>query len=73
MQAGPTRDGSRVHSEVQNSFGRTDSQPTPQTLPAVISSDRLFGNSEVRELVIQHNGQRYRLRRTRRGNLILHK
>jgi hemin uptake protein HemP len=37
----------------------------------VVSSKELFG--ENREIVIEHDGERYRLRITRRGKLILQK
>jgi hemin uptake protein HemP len=37
----------------------------------VLRSDELFG--ERREIVIDHDGERYRLRITRRGKLILQK
>lgn len=37
----------------------------------VVKAEELFG--EHRELVIEHNGERYRLRITRRNKLILQK
>lgn len=46
-----------------------DRDPTP-SLP-VISTTELF--RESREILIEHDGERYRLRITRRGKLILQK
>lgn len=45
-----------------------DRQPAPE--PVVRTAD-LFG--ERREIVIEHDGERYKLRITRRGKLILQK
>ncbi len=47
-----------------------DTTQRPQALKE-ISSDDLFGDG--RELIITHNGERYRLRITARGRLILTK
>jgi hemin uptake protein HemP len=44
--------------------------PTPEA-PVVIPADKLFG--EKHEVWIELNGERYRLRITRRGKLILQK
>jgi hemin uptake protein HemP len=43
----------------------------PDSSEVVIPSDRLFG--ECREVWIEHGGERYRLRITRRNKLILQK
>ena len=43
-------------------------EPQPE---GVIRTEELFG--ERREVWIEHNGERYRLRITRRGKLILQK
>jgi hemin uptake protein HemP len=47
--------------------------PPPQTQPAlpVIAAEQLFKGE--REIFIDHAGERYRLRITRRGKLILQK
>ncbi len=45
--------------------------PDPGNPEAVIPAERLFGDR--REVWIEHNGERYRLRITRRGRLILQK
>jgi hemin uptake protein HemP len=48
----------------------TDAPPTGE--PAVvIPAEQIFGDR--REVWIEHNGERYRLRITRRGKLILQK
>jgi hemin uptake protein HemP len=44
--------------------------PPPADGP-VVRTEELFG--EHREVLIDHNGERYRLRITRRGKLILQK
>jgi hemin uptake protein HemP len=54
----------------------SDEKPTPESdrLPVVepvVRSADLFG--ERKEIVIEHDGERYRLRITRRGKLILQK
>ena len=50
-------------------------QPVDRGLPppgeVVIPANQLFG--ERKEVWIEHNGERYRLRITRRGKLILQK
>ncbi len=54
-------------------------EPTPMELPplpeepaeAVVSAEALFQGR--REVIIEHEGVRYRLRLTRRGKLILQK
>ena len=48
-----------------------DEEPTPAEPVAVIPAERLFGDK--REVWIELNGERYRLRITRRGKLILQK
>jgi hemin uptake protein HemP len=49
-----------------------DDTVDPATPPApVVDAKNLFGTS--REIVIEHDGERYRLRITRRGKLILQK
>jgi hemin uptake protein HemP len=45
--------------------------PPPREPEVVIPAERLFGDR--REVWIEHNGERYRLRITRRGRLILQK
>lgn len=44
---------------------------TAQNLPAVIDAVQIFRGAK--EVIIQHQGVRYRLRVTRRGKLILQK
>ncbi len=55
--------------------GDTDHDDTDSTPPGeavtVIPAEQIFG--ERREVWIEHNGERYRLRITRRGKLILQK
>lgn len=47
-------------------------QPTPPVeAPPEVAAETLFG--EHREIVLIHEGERYRLRITRRGKLILQK
>jgi hemin uptake protein HemP len=48
-----------------------DADPTPPEPTEVIPAEKLFGDK--REVWIEHNGERYRLRITRRGKLILQK
>lgn len=51
-----------------------DDEATPREVAqpeVVIRTEELFG--ERREVWIEHNGERYRLRITRRGKLILQK
>ena len=49
-----------------------NSPPQEGVLPeVVIPAERIFGDR--REVWIEHNGERYRLRITRRGKLILQK
>jgi hemin uptake protein HemP len=52
---------------------RDDSDAAPPTgePTVVIPAEQIFG--EHREVWIEHNGERYRLRITRRGKLILQK
>ena len=50
---------------------RDDADPTPAEPAEVIPAEKLFGDR--REVWIEHNGERYRLRITRRGKLILQK
>lgn len=57
---------SREKSEESDSPGRTADELAP-----VIPARDLFGAG--REVWIEHNGERYRLRITRRGKLILQK
>ena len=45
--------------------------PAPDDEERVIPAEELFGDR--REVWIEHNGERYRLRITRRGKLILQK
>lgn len=50
------------------------SSPYPQAVPGadgLICSDALFASGN--EVLIQHHGEQYRLRRTRNGKLILTK
>ena len=49
----------------------SDEPGPPEPPERVIRSDELFG--ERREIVLEHDGERYRLRITRRGKLILQK
>jgi len=49
----------------------TSPSPAPPQPPAVVLARQLFG--ERREIVIEHDGVRYRLRITRRNKLILQK
>ena len=49
----------------------TDAVPSPGEPTVVIPAEQIFG--ERREVWIEHNGERYRLRITRRGKLILQK
>lgn len=48
-----------------------DADDEASTPAEVVKAEELFG--EHRELVIEHNGERYRLRITRRNKLILQK
>jgi hemin uptake protein HemP len=48
-----------------------DPGPPPREGTVVIPAEQLFGDR--REVWIEHNGERYRLRITRRGKLILQK
>jgi hemin uptake protein HemP len=48
-----------------------DSPADPRPDDVVVQASQLFG--ERREVWIEHNGERYRLRITRRGKLILQK
>jgi hemin uptake protein HemP len=48
-----------------------DDQPTPPAAAKVVRTQELFGAEK--EIVIDHEGERYRLRITRRGKLILQK
>jgi hemin uptake protein HemP len=50
---------------------RETAEPTPPEPADVIAAETLFGDK--REVWIEHNGERYRLRITRRGKLILQK
>jgi hemin uptake protein HemP len=47
------------------------STPASEETAVVIAAEQLFGDR--REVWIEHNGERYRLRITRRGKLILQK
>ena len=49
----------------------TQAAPQPGEVTVVIPAEQIFG--ERREVWIDHNGERYRLRITRRGKLILQK
>ena len=49
----------------------TDAAPPAGESAVVIPAEQIFG--ERREVWIEHNGERYRLRITRRGKLILQK
>ena len=49
----------------------TRAAPQPGEVAVVIPAEQIFG--ERREVWIEHNGERYRLRITRRGKLILQK
>ena len=48
-----------------------DDEPTPAEPETVIPAEHIFGDK--REVWIELNGERYRLRITRRGRLILQK
>lgn len=48
-----------------------DELPESQLPRPVVQAKQLFGDS--REIVIEHDGERYKLRITRRGKLILQK
>jgi hemin uptake protein HemP len=48
-----------------------DDEPVPTTDGPVLLTEELFGDN--RQVWIDHNGERYRLRITRRGKLILQK
>jgi hemin uptake protein HemP len=48
-----------------------DSSEKPRPDDTVLQASHLFGDR--REVWIEHNGERYRLRITRRGKLILQK
>lgn len=48
-----------------------DCDAPPPTEAKTLKADELFGPD--REIWIEHNGERYRLRITRRGKLILQK
>ncbi len=50
---------------------RPSRSPVAHVLPRRLSSESLFGPSV--EVIIQHVGQEYRLRRTRNGKLLLNK
>ena len=50
---------------------RQDTQPVPPSKPITISFESLSAGSD--EVIIHHQGQDYRLRRTRNGGLILNK
>ncbi|ALM54188.1 hypothetical protein BJB45_19195 [Halomonas huangheensis] len=52
----------------QPSSQPTNHGPRPRW-PTVISSSELLGDDD--QLIIEHNGQHYRLRRTRQNKLIL--
>ena len=61
-------------SEPADNHAEAEERPTTADAseePAVIPAERLFG--ATREVWIDHNGVRYRLRVTRRGRLILTK
>lgn len=49
----------------------TDETPSSGEPALVIPAEQIFGDR--REVWIEHNGERYRLRITRRGKLILQK
>ena len=49
----------------------SDASRDPPAQPKQLSSEFLFGNA--REILIQHKGEVYRLRKTSRGKLILTK
>jgi hemin uptake protein HemP len=55
----------------QNQDRPEDARPADPPKDAVIAAAQLFGDR--REVCIEHNGERYRLRITRRGKLILQK
>ena len=48
-----------------------DETPETHLPPPVVQARQLFGDN--REIVIEHDGERYKLRITRRGKLILQK
>jgi len=50
---------------------KPETPPPPEAKPIVLDSRALFQGQ--REIVIQHEGERYRLRITSRGRLILQK
>ena len=57
----------------QNTVDRAFGEPVPSgpEFETVVRSEALFASKT--EIVIVHNGERYRLRLTRRGKLILQK
>ena len=56
--------------EKQDQGSELEASPIPSGEPPVIIDTReLFG--EFREICLQHEGERYRLRITRKGRLIL--
>lgn len=57
--------------EEQNQNRPEDDRPADPSKERVIAAAQLFGDR--REVCIEHNGERYRLRITRRGKLILQK
>jgi len=54
----------------EDEAGRRDDEKPVQPIPC-IRSETLFG--DMNEVVLVHEGQYYRLRRTRNGKLILNK
>ncbi len=50
---------------------RSTSEPNKPSSPKILRAENLFEGE--RELIIEHEGERYRLRITRKGKLILQK
>jgi len=58
-------------SEKESQPRRETTRPEGLAIPLILHADELFQGQ--REICIEHNGQRYRLRITRRNKLILQK
>ncbi len=55
----------------QSAKAKPESTPVVTTVPRPLESAALFGS--LNEILIAHQGETYRLRRTRQGKLILTK
>jgi len=60
-----------------NSTGNPEEKQTPPQAPAQADNKRTIDSADIfqgqHEIIIQHDGEQYRLRLTRNGKLILHK